>query len=395
MNLYSMLIMFSLILMGSFFYSYLLDKWFIAPVLLLIGTGVVLKVVGLQTHSQVLLPSSLLGLLGTIGLIVIVLEAAFDLKIEKENRSLFFSAMLSAALIIIFSTIVIGVTLQLIYHFSLHTALIYAVPLSIVSSPIVIPSVQRLTGTMQHEFIVLESIFADIMGIIMFDFILNYTTPLHSGLMFFGSVSIMVIISFLISIPLLLIISHTERTNKYVFVLAVLVFVYAVSKSFHLSALILVLIFGMTLNNIEGILKFLKIKQIFDFVAFKLELDKLRELTGEASFIIRTLFFVVFGYSIDLHLLVSWHVLFFGLILLAMIYVVRYLLLTLCLRRNVVLETFIAPRGLITILLYSQIPMAVASDNFKSGIIFFIIITTSIIMSANLIINGKKLLKTE
>lgn len=394
MNLYIILIVLSLIMMGSFFYSYLLDKWFIAPVLLLIATGMFLKFVTYQTHTNVVIPPNLLGLFGTVGLIVIVLEAAFDLRLEKENRLVLLQAFFTATLTMLASAFLIAFAFVLLYHMTFHHALVYAIPLSIVSSAIVIPSIARLGGTNVHEFLVVESIFADIVGIIFFDFILNYTTPFHSALIFSGSVALMLIISFIISIPLLLVISHTDRSNKYVFVFAVLVLVYAVSKSIHLSALILILIFGLTLNNIERILEIFKIKRVFDFEAFHLELDKLRELTEEGSFIIRTMFFVMLGFSIDFNSMFNWHVLLVGLLILGLIYGSRYLILNVTTKRSkLFLKTFVAPRGLITVLLFSQIPSDVVSQQFKTGLIFFLIVMSCIIMSTNLIVNGRSLLK--
>src|SRR3989338_5067264 len=53
-----------------------------------------------------------------------------------------------------------------------YTALVYAIPLSIMSSSIIIPSVGRLTGK-KREFMVYESTFSDILGIMVFYFMIG------------------------------------------------------------------------------------------------------------------------------------------------------------------------------------------------------------------------------
>jgi NhaP-type Na+/H+ or K+/H+ antiporter len=49
---------------------------------------------------------------------------------------------------------------------------------------------------------------------------------------------------------------------------------------------------------------------------------------------------------------------------------------------------YIAPRGLITILLFFGIPDEAQSDNFDNSIVLFVVITTSLIMTISLIQNG-------
>ena len=53
-------------------------------------------------------------------------------------------------------------------------------------------------------------------------------------------------------------------------------------------------------------------------------------------------------------------------------------------------QVFIAPRGLITILLFYKIPEYLVTENFSQGILLFVIIGTSIIMTISLIMNKRR-----
>lgn len=55
------------------------------------------------------------------------------------------------------------------------------------------------------------------------------------------------------------------------------------------------------------------------------------------------------------------------------------------LKTGVFPEITIAPRGLITILLYYSIPAYYKITGFNEGVLFFIIVTTSIVMMSGLI----------
>ena len=79
------LIFASTIIISYFFNSYS-KKSGIPAVLLLIGLGVVVNLVAGGWNDSF---TEMLKLLGTVGLILIVLEAALDLKLLKEKSVLF------------------------------------------------------------------------------------------------------------------------------------------------------------------------------------------------------------------------------------------------------------------------------------------------------------------
>ena len=113
-----------------------------------------------------------------------------------------------------------------------------------------------------------------------------------------------------------------------------------------------------------------------------------------------TFFFVVFGASISLlSLFEDWRIVPLGILSILIIYGVRLLiLLTFCGSikiKSIVPELFLAPRGLITIILFFYIPEEVTkSFSFgKSfhGVLLFVILSSCIIMTWSLIREKKKI----
>lgn len=391
MGLDTILILLSSLLIGSFFYNFLLDRFQIPPVLLLITTGIILKAVSELVYGQALtFPRESLALFGTLGLITIVLEAVLDLKIAQHNYRKVAFALLGATLTIIISVLAITFLIYAAYPVDLRIAFVYATPLSIVSSAIVIPSIAKLTPQLK-EFLVFESIFSDIVGVLAFNFLtlVDFNNLYTLGEFSFSLVS-MLVLSAAVSIPLALVMNYSKRSHQHIFILAILVFMYAVAKHFHLSALILILIFGLLLNNIPLLFSKTRFKKLFDHQSMQDELDGMQKLTGEFAFIIRTFFFVLFGYSINLALLANLKAIWLGLSITLIIYLARYLSFRGIRSSDAILNSLIAPRGLITVLLFYQIPDKLKFAGFDQGIIFLVVILSSLIMSVELI-HGRKI----
>ena len=65
-------------------------------------------------------------------------------------------------------------------------------------------------------------------------------------------------------------------------------------------------------------------------------------------------------------------------------YAIRWAILHRSFTSNVVLATTMAPRGLITVLLFFQIPNELQSQLFDEGITFFVVIASTLVMSGGL-----------
>lgn len=395
MDVYILMMILSLLLISSFLFNLLLNKYQISPVLLLIFTGVILKFTATVFHFTSVLSPQILSVFGTLGLITIVLEAVLDLQVHRENRNELILSFSLALSIVFVSALCIGAIIKCVYGLEFWNALIYATPLSIVSSAIVIPSVGKLAPKLK-EFLVFESIFSDIIGILLFNFLVMVEfSHMPSFWWFWGSLLLMLGFSFAVSIPLAMLINHKRNHHQHIFILAVLVLLYSVAKYFHFSALILILIFGLTLSNLKIFFSKTFFEKIFHHDSLQYELNDMRKLTGELAFIIRTLFFVIFGYSLNLSLLLDFRVLIVGCLVIAIMYAIRYMSFWPFSRNDIYEKVFVAPRGLITVLLFYQIPDKFISNKFDAGVVFFVVIFSSVFMSGRLIMNGRASLKSQ
>lgn len=161
--------------------------------------------------------------------------------------------------------------------------------------------------------------------------------------------------------------------------IAILALLYALGKQLHLSSLLMIFIFGIVMNNAKIFYR-AKLANHINFDNVKSIGNEFRIVTAETAFVIRTFFFITFGMSIDLGLLVDPRVLVIGFIILVILYLVRYVNFKVFLKTDVFPEIFLAPRGLITILLFFSIPTAYKIVGLSEGILFFVILGTSLIM---------------
>ena len=79
-----------------------------------------------------------------------------------------------------------------------------------------------------------------------------------------------------------------------------------------------------------------------------------------------------------------------GLLVLAVIYVVRAIVLFVFNGKNIVLELFLAPRGLVTVLLFFAIPEGLSIGKEFQGVLLFVVLVSCFIMAWSLISYKKK-----
>jgi hypothetical protein len=181
--------------------------------------------------------------------------------------------------------------------------------------------------------------------------------------------------------------------------IAVLILIYSIQKMLHLSPLILILIFGLMLNNHKIFFaNIFKNKEGKSWLGGLLDDEKMAGLrhdfhllTLESAFVIRTFFFVLFGATVVLASLTDIEVLFYGLTISVILYVTRFVFLRLFRPEDPFSLLYIAPRGLITILLFFQIGSnypELVDTSFNGGILLVVILVTCIIMTVSLIQKG-------
>jgi len=391
MSAYSLVIAASAIVILSYFYNLIAKKTNIPSVLLLIATGIVVKQA--MNYFEVVRIDwfPYLELLGIVGLIMIVLEAALDLKLERKKMPLIGKSLLVSLLGLITSSFAAAFIIHLILpDFTWIQSMIYAVPLSILSSAIIIPSVIYLPEK-KKEFMIYESTFSDILGIMMFYFLISLAEPGSNQEAvgnFVWSFLLTIVISAVVSYGLIYIFQNIKTQVKTFLLIAILILLYAIGKQFHLSSLIIILVFGLVISNsnlfFPGFLKrTLKVESVQSLF------HELHIVTGETAFIVRTFFFVIFGITIVLSSLLSVKVILVSALILASIYGLRFVKL-LALGRDIMPEVYIAPRGLITVLLFFAIPSHLQVASFDNGILLFVIIATGIIMTWAMIRSSDK-----
>lgn len=377
-----------IILCGLVIFSYLFDifakKTKVPAVLLLLATGVGLKFLADAFDFRPIDFSTVLPILGTFGLILIVLEGALELHFTVEKKKLILQSLLASLVLLLISSVGIAFLIQYITEASFKTCLINAVPYSTVSSAIAIPSVANLVVS-KKEFIVYESTFSDILGIMLFNFLIYNDSISASSFLELSLETVLILfLSAVFSFFLLYLLGRITHHIKFFLILAILVLIYAVGKQFHLSTLIIVLIFGLFLNN-TTMLDFAWFKTIFKYPKFNNDLTQLQILTAESAFLIRTFFFIVFGFTMELKELSNIPVLANGLGILAIIYALRLIYLRFSSKEGVTPEVFISPRGLISILLFYSIPGNERLWGIGSGLLLFVILATSLVMTYGLI----------
>ena len=372
----------------SYLYS-ILGKYLRLPsVLLLLFTGIVLRAIADAYQFKLNLPSYLIEGLGIIGLIMIMLEAGLDLKISRGKLKLIRNSFLSALGIFLLSATMVTAILYYWLKEPIVNCIVYAIPLSIMSSTIVIPSISPLTPEKQ-EFLVYEASFSDIIGIVAFNYF--FSEQLFSSGSFFrfgGGIIVSVILSLLFSLLLFLILTRTRLHIRFFLLFALLLLIYVSGKMLKLPSLLIILVFGLMINNWERI-KLPALTKLFPLPEIESIRELLHSLTAESSFLVRTFFFVLFGFSISLAFTSNsevWEV--GGLIVLAL-FVSRLLFLKFFVRTNVFPEVFFIPRGLITIVLFYKIPDKYKLATFNESILFFVILTTGLIMMVGMLFYRK------
>ena len=378
------LIVLSILVVLSYVFNYLSATLRIPSVLLLIASGIGLNFLATYTSFQMPPTRTLLEILGITGLIFIVLEAAMDLSIERKKLKLIGRALLSAAVLLGFTSVVISFIFIRYYHVNFQQALLHAIPLSVISSAIAIPSVRNLSEA-KREFVIYESTFSDILGIILFNFVL---VDHDSGIMAVVGFSWEMVLIFFVSIIstglLIFLLNHSTSHVRFFLTFAVLILTYSLVKFLHLPSLILVLFFGLVLNNFK-LLDYPVVHKYFSFERLNEVTKEMKLMTAETAFIIRTFFFLLFGYSINLHLLLSKEVLIMGLVIITITIILRFVFLKYFLKISSAPLTLMAPRGLITILLFYSIPENQRLHDLSEGVLFIVIVFTSLMMTVGLL----------
>jgi potassium/hydrogen antiporter len=368
----------------SHWFGLVAARWQLPAVVFLLLAGLLLRQ-GLHVSAIDLpIPDGLLALLGTVGLILIVLEGALDLRVDRSHGPLLARTSALAILAILVMASAIGFTLHALYDVDLLLCLLVATPFAIISSAVAIPSASHLSDN-QREFVIYESSLSDIIGVMLFNALVVSVTATGSftGNLVLGGLAVLVA-GLALSIAMYVLIGHLDSHVKFAPMLFGLIGVYGVAKLLHLSPLLLVLILGLVLNNPERLYR-LRLPARWHSPVYKAELDKLKHLTAEATFVVRTLFFLLLGFSTDLASLTSADAWIAAGAILLVLFGSRWALLKLLAPRMPVRTlVWLAPRGLITVLLYYSLPEAAQIARLPEGSLMLVVLLSCLVMAAGM-----------
>jgi NhaP-type Na+/H+ or K+/H+ antiporter len=381
-NAYTFIIFLSLVIVLAFVYNIISKKLRIPSVLLLIFTGILLG--ELNRKYQILnddLINPVLEVLGIMGLMIIVLEAALDLELKREKLGMIVRSFTIAFVLIVITSLATAFVIQLFIDIPTEIAIVYAIPLCVVSSAITIPSVIHLPEE-KKEFMIYESTFSDIIGIILFYFMIDVVEIGDWGAVIKATTIenvLTIIASIGLSYVMILFIQRIGRNINYYLILAILLLLFAFGKLMHLSSLVMILIFGLVINN-NKLFFFGFMQKYIKQGTYKAVLLNLKGFTAQTSFLVRTFFFLIFGMSISVAVFGNLGYYSITLLILLVLYVLRAISLGIFFRTRLLPELFIAPRGLITILLFYSMPDHLKVEGFEQDLVLMLILSTNIIM---------------
>jgi Kef-type K+ transport system membrane component KefB len=138
------------------------SKTKIPSVILLLILGWAVKAIAVFFKISIPDLKPILPILGTIGIILIVLEGSLEVEIKKAKLPFIGESFILSFLPIL----IISFTLAWAFHYfgnvSLKTGLANAIPFSIISSAIAIPSVKNFVAK-DKEFVTYETSLSDIL----------------------------------------------------------------------------------------------------------------------------------------------------------------------------------------------------------------------------------------
>lgn len=199
---------------------------------------------------------------------------------------------------------------------------------------------------------------------------------------------IILLISIVATIGLSFLLSRIRHKVKFAPIIILIILIYYLSKIYHLPALIFILLFGLLVGNVEEFKRFNFIQKLKPEILNR-EIQKFRDLTTEFTFLIRTLFFILFGFLIKTSELLNQETIIWSIAISISIFLVRALVLKIV-KLDLIPLLFISPRGLISILLFLSIPASQTTKLVNNSLVIQIVILTALFMMIGLLFSKNK-----
>ncbi len=348
----------------------------VPPVVLLIGTGLIarqiLDAIGVRFHWV----DPMVPVLGTLGLILIVLEGALDLTVTRKRAGVMLAAAASSFLGFCLTLGAFAFLFVAMMKLSVAAAMLAAIPFAVISSAVAIPSASALP-TQPREFIVYESSLSDILGVLVFYSWLTADGSLQAfAADLFGGGALSLVVALVAAMAVFYFINQITGHVRFLPLLAGLVLLYAIGKEIHLSPLIVVLVCGLLINN-PHLVTWHSALRNFQTPQYEETLSSFKALVAELTFACKSFFFLLLGYWTEVNDMLSieaWLVAVAGI---SFILFSRYAILALLRRKAIAQLVWIAPRGLITVLLFLSARRTGEIDSFPFGSVMLVVLITS------------------
>ena len=364
---------------GLLLFAYLVDifgrRFRLPSVVLLIAIGIALRHALDPAGFNLKWVDPIVPILGTLGLILIVLEGALDLSLTRERARLILVSSTSAALGF---GVAIGALAGLCawsLGMAVPAAVLAAIPFAVISSAVAIPSATGMPEPVR-EFVVYESSLSDIIGVLVFYSWLGANGSFADFAQdLFGSGAISLVVALVVAPMVFVLINRLEGHVRFLPLLAAIVFLYEGGKVLHLSPLVVVLVCGLLLNN-PHLIRWHAWLRAVHRDDYPQTLKEFKGLVAELTFATKSFFFLMLGYWTNVRLMGGAKAWMTALSVIAIVYASRFLVLR-ALRRDAGALLWIAPRGLVTVLLFLTASKTGTIDAFPFGAVMLVVIVTS------------------
>jgi cell volume regulation protein A len=315
--------------------------------------------------------------------VLIVLEGALDLELKAEKKPLMLRTLASATIGFALSLAAIALALHGWFATDWTRAFLTACPFAVISSAVAIPSVATLSAG-RAEFVVYESSLSDIIGVLVFYSLLSAKGDVSDFTLSLGMTGIVSLgLGLVFTAGLYVLLNRLTGHVKYLPIFFALLLLYSLGKQFHLSPLVLVLAFGLLLNNTFLLDRIKWLKQ-HESETFEQDLAHFKQIVKEGAFFIRTFFFLLLGFSTDLADFASSTAWIVTGAIVVLIYATRWPLLRVLCPADVVPLLWIAPRGLITVVLFLSLPANLMIERFPVGAVMLVVLLTAVLLGGGI-----------
>jgi len=361
-------------------FAYLLDifgrRFRLPAVVLLIVAGIVLRQALDSSGVHLRWIDPIVPVLGTLGLILIVLEGALDLNVSRDRTRLMLRSAASALLGFAVTAAVFTALFRFGLGLAVPIAALAAIPFAVISSAVAIPSATGLAEA-PREFVIYESSLSDIIGVLVFYAWLAADGSLSAfALDLFGGGGLSLAAAAIAAVALYYLINRVAGHVRFLPLLAGLICLYAVGKHLHLSPLIMVLGCGLLLNNPHLIGWNARLRSLHS-ADYDHTLREFKSIVVELTFATKSFFFLLLGYWTDLSQMTSGLAWALAAAVVATIYATRWVLLQVLRQPDRAQLLWIAPRGLITVLLILTAVHSGQLDAFPFGAVMLVVLVTS------------------